>query len=87
MTIQPFVMKTVSLNELAPGQTATILRVRGSVAARRRMLEMGLVKGEAITAKRCAPLGDPVAYMVKGYNLSLRRQDAANVDVEVTAPS
>jgi Fe2+ transport system protein FeoA len=51
------------------------------------MLEMGLVRGETITMQRCAPLGDPVAYQVKGYHLSLRRQDAANVDVEVTAPA
>jgi ferrous iron transport protein B len=85
VTNQPTAEKTVSLNELAPGQVGTILRVRGPAAARRRMLEMGLVHGGTITVERCAPLGDPVEYFVMGYFLSLRRQDAANVDVEVAA--
>lgn len=80
-------MKTIPLDELNPGQAATIRQVRGPASARRRMLEMGLVKGETITMQRSAPLGDPVAYTVKGYHLSLRRRDAANVDVEVSASS
>jgi ferrous iron transport protein A len=83
--IHPIAGQTVSLNELVPGQVATILRVRGPATSRRRMLEMGLVRGERIAVERCAPLGDPVEYHVKGYFLSLRRQDAANVDVEVAA--
>lgn len=75
----------ISLAALQPGQQATIVRVRGPVAARRRMLEMGLVRGETITVQRLAPLGDPVEYIVKGYHLSLRRRDAANIDVKVAA--
>ena len=85
MTAHPPVSTITSLDALAPGQVATILRVRGAATARRRMLEMGLVRGETIAVERFAPLGDPVEYLVKGYYLSLRRQDAANVDVEVTA--
>ena len=50
---------------------------------RRRLLEMGLVRGETIAVERYAPLGDPVQYLVKGYFLSLRRQDAANIEVDV----
>ena len=85
MTTHPPTATITSLNELASGQVATILHVRGPAASRRRMLEMGLVRGETITVERCAPMGDPVEYFIKGYYLSLRRRDAANVDVEVTA--
>jgi len=85
VTLHPPAVTITSLNELVPGQVATILRVRGPAAARRRMLEMGFVRGETITMERCAPLGDPVEYFIKGYYLSLRRHDAANVDVEVVS--
>jgi DtxR family Mn-dependent transcriptional regulator len=74
---------TVSLNQLNPGQAGTIVRVSGRTAARRRLLEMGLVRGERIVVERVAPLGDPVEFVVKGYHLSLRRQDAANIEVEL----
>ncbi len=76
--------QVVSLNQLNPGQTATIVRVGGRAAARRRLLEMGLVRGETILVNRVAPLGDPVEFTVKGYHLSLRRHDAANIEVELS---
>lgn len=66
----------VPLSQLAPGRRAVIIRVGGKGLARRRYLEMGLVRGETIEVKRVAPLGDPVEYQVKGYRLSLRRADA-----------
>jgi Fe2+ transport system protein FeoA len=72
-----------TLDQLAPGQVATILRVHGASAVRRRLLEMGLVRGETIAVERYAPMGDPVEYLIKGYFLSLRRQDAANIEVTV----
>ncbi len=72
-----------TLDQLAPGQIATILRVHGASTVRRRLLEMGLVRGETIAVERYAPLGDPVQYLIKGYFLSLRRQDAANIEVDV----
>jgi Fe2+ transport system protein FeoA len=56
--------------------------VRGSHALRRRLLDMGVVPGEEIEVIRIAPLGDPVEYMVRGYRLSLRRSEAAQVLVE-----
>lgn len=77
----------ISLAQLGPGQVATIVRVRGCVTARRRLLEMGLVRGETIAVQRLAPLGDPVEYVIKGYHLSLRRHDAANIDVELVEPA
>jgi DtxR family transcriptional regulator, Mn-dependent transcriptional regulator len=69
----------IPLSTLAPGELSTITHIGGSSALRRRCLEMGIVKGEAISVERVAPLGDPVAYLVKGYCLSLRRADAEQI--------
>ena len=73
----------VQLSELNPGQAGIIVRVGGQAAARRRLLEMGLVRGETVYVERVAPLGDPLEFKVKGYHLSLRRRDAANIHVEL----
>jgi len=62
-----------------------VLRVGGRPAARRRLLELGVVRGETITLMRSAPLGDPLEYVVKGYHLSLRRREAATITVEALA--
>lgn len=87
MESQSLTDPAISLAQLEPGQVATIVRVRGCVTARRRLLEMGLVRGETIAVQRLAPLGDPVEYVIKGYHLSLRRHDAANIDVELVEPA
>jgi Fe2+ transport system protein FeoA len=52
---------------------------------RRRLLELGVVRGEIITLRRAAPLGDPREYIVKGYHLSLRRREALAITVEALA--
>jgi Fe2+ transport system protein FeoA len=83
LTGLPNSQPAVSLSQLRPGQTGTIIRVGGRAAARRRLLEMGLVRGETIAVERVAPLGDPVEFTIKGYHLSLRRQDAAQIEVEL----
>jgi len=75
--------QTVSLQTIHPGQSATIVHVGGMGALRRRFAEMGIVAGEVIRAERVAPLGDPVAYRIKGYRLSLRREEAAQIAVRV----
>jgi Fe2+ transport system protein FeoA len=72
----------VSLDQLGRGQTGRILRVGGRPAVRRRLLELGVVRGETITLQRAAPLGDPLEYVVKGYHLSLRKRQAATITVE-----
>jgi ferrous iron transport protein A len=74
--------QTVPLSSLSPGQQGTIVRVGGHASLRRRLLEMGLVRGETIGVERVAPLGDPIEFTVKGYHLSLRRGDAANIEVQ-----
>ena len=72
----------VPLSALRPGQRATIVHVGGHGPIRRRYVEMGIVKGETVQVERVAPLGDPVEYVVKGYHLSLRREEAGQIMVE-----
>jgi Fe2+ transport system protein FeoA len=69
----------IPLSQLHPGQEATIVKVNGNGPSRRRYLEMGFVRGETVLVRRVAPLGDPVEYRVKGYHLSLRREDAGKI--------
>ncbi|HMQ56825.1 MAG TPA: FeoA family protein [Anaerolineae bacterium] len=76
--------RVVLLSQLTPGQSGTIVRVGGHAAARRRLLEMGLVRGETIRVERVAPLGDPIEFQIKGYHLSLRRQDAAKIEIYIS---
>ena len=73
--------ETMALTELRVGQQATIVAVGGQGAVRRRYMEMGLTKGEVVHVTHIAPLGDPVAYRVKGYELALRREEAAHIRV------
>lgn len=73
--------ESTQLHLLNPGQKATILRIGGTGALRRRFIEMGIVKGETILIERSAPLGDPVEYFIKGYHLALRREEAALIEV------
>lgn len=83
-TIKPATTsKSLPLSHLKPGQRATIVRVGGHKRCRRRYMEMGLVRGEHVVVKRVAPLGDPVEYTVKGYHLSLRRDDANHILVVI----
>ncbi len=71
------------LSELEPGEKGTIVKVQGSGALRRRLLDMGLIRGTEIEMVRKSPLGDPLEFLVKGYNLSLRKKECENVYVEV----
>ncbi len=75
--------RVVSLSELSPGQTGVIVHVGGEGRLRRRFMEMGLVKGERVLVERLAPLGDPLEFLIKGYHLSLRRNEAVLIQVEL----
>jgi ferrous iron transport protein A len=79
-------MAECSLTELAPGQTGRIHRIEGEPGTRQRLQEMGLIRGTQIQFVRAAPLGDPIEIRVRGYHLSLRRQEAVNVVVERDEP-
>jgi Fe2+ transport system protein FeoA len=78
----PAAASIVSLDQLGRGQTGRILRVGGRPATRRRLLELGVLRGETIMLQRAAPLGDPLEFVVKGYHLSLRKREAATIMVE-----
>ncbi len=70
------------LSELKEGETGIIVRVGGNGALRRRILEMGIVKGTKIYIDKYAPLKDPLELIVKNYHISLRVEEAAQITVE-----
>lgn len=73
-------MKT--LNELKVGETGKIVRLNGEGAVKRRMMDMGLTKGTGVTVRKVAPLGDPIELTVRGYELSIRKSEAATIEVD-----
>lgn len=79
-------MAECSLTELAPGQSGRIQRIDAQPATRQRLQEMGLIRGTPVQFVRVAPLGDPIEIRVRGYHLSLRRQEADSVLVERSEP-
>ncbi len=70
------------LSEMKEGQTGIIVHVGGNGALRRRVLEMGLTKGTEIYVEKYAPLKDPLELIIKGYHISLRVEEAANITVD-----
>ena len=73
-------MKT--LRDVKIGETATIVRLHGEGALKRRIMDMGITKGVEVYVRKVAPLGDPVEVNVRGYELSLRKADADMIEVE-----
>ena len=71
------------LKDLSPGEKARITRVSGRGSTHRRLLDMGVVSGSTVEMERVAPLGDPIEVMIKGYHLSLRKEEAAHIFVAV----
>jgi Fe2+ transport system protein FeoA len=71
----------VVLSDLREGQTAVIERIGGNGALRRRILEMGIVRGTEVYVEKYAPLKDPLELIVKGYHVSLRVAEAAKIAV------
>ncbi len=69
------------LDQLTTGQTATIVKILGHGAFRKRMIEMGFVKGQTVKVLLHAPLRDPIKYSIMGYEVSLRRSEASLVEV------
>ena len=70
------------LSEMREGQTGTVVRVGGNGILRRRILEMGILKGAEVYIEKYAPLKDPLELIVKGYHVSLRVKEAAQITVE-----
>ena len=73
----------MTLDQLPIGQEAVITRVGGEGALRCRLLDMGLIPKTTVRVEKIAPLGDPIELRVRGYSLSLRKEDARNIGVEV----
>ena len=73
-------MKT--LREVAVGQTVKVTKLVGEGPVKRRIMDMGITKGVEIYVRKVAPLGDPVEVTVRGYELSLRKEDAEMIVVE-----
>lgn len=74
-----------SLDQLRVGQRASIQEVRGTDTIVQRLLEMGLLEGEAIQVTHIAPLGDPIEIRLRDYSLSLRRSEAARIAVSLAS--
>lgn len=63
------------------GETVTVTKLHGTGATKRRIMDMGLTKGAQIYIRKVAPLGDPVEINVRGYELSLRKDDAEMIEI------
>ena len=73
-------MKT--LKQVKIGGTAKVVKLHGEGALKRRIMDMGLTKGVEVKVRKVAPLGDPIEITVRGYELSLRKEDAETIEVE-----
>ena len=72
-------MKT--LKDTKVGETVKVVKLTGEGAVKRRIMDMGITKGSEICVRKVAPLGDPIEITVRGYELSIRKHDAANIMV------
>ena len=75
-------MATPTLNQLRPGERVRITRIEGGDSLVQRLMEMGLIEGEVVEVVGFAPFGDPMEVRLGDYRLSLRRVEAARVEVE-----
>jgi len=74
----------MNLSNLTPGQQGRIVRLDSCIGPiRRRLMDMGVIPGETIKVEKVAPMGDPIEVTVKSYNLSLRKNEARGIEIEV----
>lgn len=73
-------MKT--LREVKVGETATVVKLHGEGAIKRRIMDMGLTKGIEVYVRKVAPFGDPIEITIRGYELSIRKADAGLIEVK-----
>lgn len=72
-------MKTLDM--IKPGETAVICKITSSGAMKKKLMDMGLTKNTEVLIRKVAPLGDPIEIHVRGYELSIRKADAASIEV------
>ena len=70
------------MRNIAVGETAKVKRLHGEGALKRRIMDMGITKGSQVYVRKVAPLGDPVEITIRGYELSLRKDDADCIEME-----
>ena len=71
----------MTLNEIEVGRTSKVVRINGDGAVKRRIMDMGITKGTEVTVRKIAPLGDPIELTVRGYELSIRKDEASRIEV------
>lgn len=71
-----------TLREVPVGRTVAVTKLTGDGPVKRRIMDMGITRGVEVYVRKVAPLGDPVEVTVRGYELSLRKADAAMIEVE-----
>ena len=71
-----------TLKEVAIGSSTKVVKLHGEGAVKRRIMDMGITKGVEVYVRKVAPLGDPIEVTVRGYELSIRKDDAAMIEVE-----
>ncbi|MBR5134594.1 MAG: ferrous iron transport protein A [Clostridia bacterium] len=71
-----------TLKNVKIGKTARVVKLHGEGPLRRRIMDMGITKGVEVYVRKVAPLGDPIEVRVRGYELSLRKDDADMIEVE-----
>ena len=71
-----------TLKEVPVGKSVSVVKLHGTGAVKRRIMDMGITKGTEVYVRKVAPLGDPVEVTVRGYELSLRKADAEMIEVE-----
>ena len=71
-----------TLKEVKCGDTVSVVKLHGEGAVKRRIMDMGITKGSQIYVRKVAPLGDPVEITIRGYELSLRKDDADCIEME-----
>lgn len=72
----------MTLRDLEVGHTGKILKIRTTGALKQRFMDMGITKGVSVTVVKIAPLGDPIEVEIRGYNLSIRKDDARKIEIE-----
>ncbi len=75
----------MTLDKLAIGQSAKIIAVGGEGSLRNRLIDMGLIPKTTVMLRKVAPMGDPIEIMLRGYELTLRKEDASVITVEATS--
>ncbi|MHB8122477.1 MAG: FeoA family protein [Desulfuromonadaceae bacterium] len=75
----------MNLSNLKPGEQGRILKLDSNIGPiRRRLMDMGVIVGETIKVEKVAPLGDPIEVTIKSYSLTLRKNEAKGIEIEVT---